>query len=100
MKRDLIIKLATHKKYSRRVSDAGTRLLFKFKSGTHGDFGRHRDREGKFEYTLDGAECESVVHILWECSAYSSSMVALEELLGDWYADFEWCREDILCIRE
>ena len=39
-----------------------------------------------------GAECESVVHVLWECSAYSSRagfMVKLEELLGDRYADFE-----------
>ena len=34
-----------------------------------------------------------MVHVLWECSAYSSSrasfMVKLEELLGDRYADFE-----------
>ena len=42
---------------------------------------------------LCGVECESVVHVLWECSAYSSSrasfMVKLQELLGDRYADFE-----------
>ena len=43
---------------------------------------------------LCGAECESVVHVLWECSAYSSSssrasfLLRLEELLGDRYADF------------
>ena len=34
-----------------------------------------------------------MVHVLWECSTYSSSrasfMVMLEELLGDRYADFE-----------
>ena len=46
-----------------------------------------------------GSECkqkevgELLVHVLWECSAYSSSgasfMVKLEELLGDRYADFE-----------
>ena len=33
-----------------------------------------------------------MVHVLWECSAYSSSrafVVNLEELLGDGYADFE-----------
>ena len=34
-----------------------------------------------------------IVHILWECSAYSSSrasfLLKLEELLGDRYADFE-----------
>ena len=56
------------------MSDAGTRLLFKSRSGMHGlneELGRHRGREGKC--TLCGAECESVVHVLWECSAYSSS---------------------------
>ena len=57
------------------VGDAGTRLLFKFRSGTHGlndELGRHRDREGKSECVLGGAECESVVHVLWECSSYSN----------------------------
>ena len=84
------------KKYLHGVSDAGTRLLFKFRSGTHGlneELGRHRGREGKLECALCGAECESVVHVLWECSAYSSSrasfLLKLEELLGDRYADFE-----------
>ena len=60
------------KKYLHRVSDAGTRLLFKFRSGTHGlneELGRHRGREGKLECTLCSAEYESVVHVLWECSA-------------------------------
>ena len=78
------------------VSDAGTRLLFKFRSGTHGlneELGRHRGREGKLECTLCGAECESVVHVLWECTAYSSSRASftekLQELLGDSYADFD-----------
>ena len=36
------------KKYLRGVGDAGTRLLFKFRSGTHGlneELGRHRGRE-------------------------------------------------------
>ena len=84
------------KKYLHGVSDAGTRLLFKFRSGMHGlneELGRHRGREGKSECTLCGTECESVVHALWECSAYSSSkasfMVKLEELLGDiWVSRF------------
>ena len=35
----------------------------------------------------------SVVHVLWECTAYSSStasfMEKLQELLGDSYADFD-----------
>ena len=83
-------------KYSHGVSDAGTRLLFKFRSGTHGlneELGRHRDREGKLECTLCGAECESVVHVLWQCTAYSCSRASftekLQELLGDSYADFD-----------
>ena len=45
------------------------------------------------ECTLCGAECESVVHVLWECTAYSSSGASftekLQELLGDSYADFD-----------
>ena len=84
------------KKYLHGVNDAGTRLSFKFRSGMHGlneELGRHRGREGKLECTLCGAECESVVHVLWKCSAYSSSrasfLLKLEELLGDRYADFE-----------
>ena len=40
-----------------------------------------------------GAECESVVHVLWECTTYSSSrtsfMEKLQELLGDSYTDFD-----------
>ena len=72
--------------------------LDSYLSGTHGlneELGRHRGREGKSECTLCGAECESMVHVLWECSAYSSIysrasfMLKLEELLGDRYADFE-----------
>ena len=38
------------KKYLHGLSDAGTRLLFKLRSGTHGlneELGRHRGREGK-----------------------------------------------------
>ena len=37
------------KKYLHGVGDAGTRVLFKFRSGTHGlneELGRHRGREG------------------------------------------------------
>ena len=63
------------KKYLHGVCDAGSRLLFKFRSGTHGlneEFGRHRGREGKKECSLCGDVCENVSHVLWECSAYSS----------------------------
>ena len=84
------------KKYLHGVSDAGSRLLFKFRSGTHGlneELGRHRGREGKVECTLCGAECESVVHVLWECPAYSNCRLTflkkLQELLGDKYIDFD-----------
>ena len=71
-------------------------LKLKFRSGTHGlneELGRHRGREGKVECTLCGAECESVVHVLWECPAYSNCRLAflkkLQELLGDKYIDFD-----------
>ena len=35
--------------------------------GLNEELGRHRGREGKSECVLCGAECESVVHMLWEC---------------------------------
>ena len=83
------------KRYLHGVGDAGTRLLFKFRSGTHGlneELGRHRGREGKSECVLCGAECENVVHVLWECSAYSNIrdtfVEKLQELLGNRYAEF------------
>ena len=61
--------------YLRGVGDAGTRLLFKFRSGTHGlneELGRHRGREGRKECLLCDAECESVSHVLWDCPVYAS----------------------------
>ena len=55
---------------------------------------------GVSECTLCGAKCESMVHVLWECSAYSSSrasfMVKLEELLGEKYADFEVLKRHLM----
>ena len=66
------VKLTLYKCFGREVqylhglSDAGTRLLFKFRSGTHGlneELGRHRGREGKKECVLCGDECESVIVI-------------------------------------
>ena len=84
------------KKYLHGICDAGSRLLFKFRSGTHGlneELGRHRGREGKTECSLCGNECENVSHVLWECSAYSSTrasfMKKVQELLEDDYEDFE-----------
>ena len=58
------------------MADAGSRLLSKFQSETHElneELGRHRSREGNKECEFCGNECESVSHVLWECSAYSSS---------------------------
>ena len=80
LKRDLTPKLDIYKqfgktvefkKYLHGICDAGSRLLFKFRSGTHGlneELGRHRGRDGKTEYSLCGNECENVSHVLWECS--------------------------------
>ena len=64
------------KKYLHDVADAGSRLLFKFRSGAHGlneELGRHRGREDNKECELCGNECENVSHVLWECPIYSSS---------------------------
>ena len=47
------------------MADAGSRLLFKFRPGTHGlneELGRHRGREGNKECVLCGNEWESVSH--------------------------------------
>ena len=78
------------------MADAGSRLLFKFRSGTHGlneQLGRHRGREGNKECELCGNECESVSHALWECSAYSSSradfLLKLQEKLGNGFKRFD-----------
>ena len=63
------------KKYLHGVCDAGSRLLFKFRSGTHGlndELGRYRGREGKTECALCGEECENMSHVFWGYSAYSS----------------------------
>ena len=84
------------KKHIHGVCDAGSRHLFKFRSGTHGlneDLGRHRWREIKTECSLCEDECENASHVLWECSAYSSTrhcfIKKLQELLVDEYEDFE-----------
>ena len=61
------------------VVDAGSRLMFKFRSGTNGlneDLGRHRGREGRKECLLCDCDCESVSHVLWECTAHSDSRCA------------------------
>ena len=61
--------------------------------GLNEELGRHSDRDGRVECTLCGAECESVVHVLWECSSYSACrdnfQEALKQLLGARYTEFE-----------
>ena len=88
-------KCVEFKKYLHGISDAGVRLLFKFRSGTHGlneELGRHRGREGRSQCALCGDECESVAHVLWDCPAYEmiriSFMEKLSDLLGVKFPEF------------
>ena len=55
------------------------------------ELGRRRGREGKEECTLCGAECESVIHVLWRYFAYSSCKLTgnFGEALEDRYSDFD-----------
>ena len=95
-------KVIEFKKYLHGPGDAGSRLLFKFRSGTHGlneELGRHRGREGRSaccvvkECLLCGDECESVSHVLWECPAYnicrSDFTAKLQDFLGEGFQDFQ-----------
>ena len=55
--------------------------------------GSHREKKGKTECALCGDKCEKKAsHVLWECSAYSSTkarfMKSFQELLEDEYEDF------------
>ena len=83
------------KNYLQGVGDPGTRLMFKFRSGTNGlneELGRHRGKNGNRQCKLCGDECESVVHVLWECPVYDSSrntfMGELDKLLGESFEEF------------
>ena len=76
------------------VGDPGTRLLLKFRSGTNGlneELGRHRGKNDR-QCKLCGDECESVVHVLWECPVYdtirSTFMEDLDKLLGRSFEEF------------
>ena len=79
------------KEYLHGMSDAASRLMFKFRSGMHGlneELGRHRGR-----CLLCDNECGSGSHVLWECPAYSSLrdnfLVALQGMLGDEFEQFQ-----------
>ena len=63
-------KVIEFKKHLHGPGDAGSRLLFKFRSETHG-LNEAPGREGRKECLLCGDECESVSHVLWECPAYN-----------------------------
>ena len=71
-------------------------MCITFRSGTHGlneELGRHSDRDGRVECMLCGAECGSVVHVLWGCSNYSACrdnfQEVVKQLLGARYTEFE-----------
>ena len=52
----------------------GSKLLFRFRSGTHGlneELGRHNTGNNSKAFFCE-CECESVEHVLWECSEYSN----------------------------
>ena len=103
------VKLSVYKtfvvEYLHGVSDAASKLMFKFRSGTHGlneELGRHRGREGMKECLLCDNECESVSHVLWECPAYSSLrdnfLVALQETFGNEFEHFQALGKGVLCV--
>ena len=54
------------KKYLHRVSDMGSKLLFRFRSGTHGlneELGRHSSRNSSKACFFCECECKSVEHV-------------------------------------
>ena len=54
------------KKYLHGVSDIGSKLLFRFRSGTHGlneELGRHSSRNSIKACVFCECECESVEHV-------------------------------------
>ena len=89
-------KAVEFKAYLHGECDAGSMLMFKFRSGTHGlneELGRRRGREGRRECLLCDDECESVSHVLWDCPVYNTLrndfMCKLQKVLGDRFEHFE-----------
>ena len=73
-------KAVEFKAYLHGECDTGSRLMFKFRSGTHGlneELGGHRRREGRKECLLCDDECESVSHVLWDCLVYNTLRMTL-----------------------
>ena len=86
------------KRYLNGVGDAGIRLLFKLRSGTHGlneELGRHRGKKGKYMCNLCSEDCESVGHFLWNFPVYSERRALfLEHLknnIGNEFEHFKSC---------
>ena len=71
--------------YLHVVSDMSSKLLFRFRSGTHGlneELGRHSTRKSR---VFCDCGSESVEHVLWECSEYSSFVRNLLAILRGFY---------------
>ena len=68
-------KAVEFKAYLHRECDTGFRLMFKFRSGTHGlneELGKHRGREGRKECLLCDDECENISHV---CGSVRSTVL-------------------------
>ena len=75
------------KKYLYGVPDMGSKLLFRFRSGTHGlneELGRHITRNVSKACVFCNCDCESVEHVLWECPAYSNNRSVFINPFTDW----------------
>ena len=71
------------KKHLYGVFDMGFKLLFRFRSGTHGpnkELGRHSTRNNSKACIV--CECESAEHVLWEYSEYK---INLDGILQNWF---------------
>ena len=56
------------------------------------ELGRHRGKNDDRQCKLCGEECESVIHVLWECPAYdtirNTFIEDLDNLLGGSFEEF------------
>ena len=53
------------------------------------ELGRHRGKNGDRQCKLCGDECESVVHVLWECPVYRNTFTGeLDKLLWGSFEEF------------
>ena len=48
-----------------------TRVMLKSGTNVNEELGRHKNKNDR-HCNVCGAECESVVYVLWECPAYDS----------------------------